>query len=55
MVEEGSVLGFVARVLVLYLPRHTTELPREPNTPFLKEWTLNYRGLYVMIQGIFLN
>ena len=30
-------------------------LLREPNTPFFKDSILNYRGLHIMIYGIFLN
>ena len=30
-------------------------IPREPNDPLNQEYTLNYRGVNIMIEGIFLN
>ena len=32
-----------------------TCVPREPNTTFTKEYTLSYRGLLIMMQGIFIS
>ena len=35
--------------------RVSLEVPRDPNTPLVKEYTLNYRGLNIMIEGTFLD